>query len=339
PLHGRARADHRIRERSAPRHGPRQRKERARHAALPRGRGGHPRVLVGGALAAPRAPALAHLRHPRRHRVRVQRTGHRGARLEAHAAPARAHGSRGLPRHVPRPARCAARGARGAGNARACTARRRARRAGLPIPGGGVSTLPLALGLGLAAGAHTATWGMYKDAPHEGFTWRRYARSILLSGAIAPALHLALGLDPTHAAGAVVLFGLTYACERGLVEFYKTFLREPDQSKYTIPMQFAVFGRVVESRRARYTVGAAVAALALALAAAVWRLPQPESPPARWLVLAAAGSAGGWFSAFGGAWKDAPIEGFDWFKFFRSPGIALGWALVISRFAGNYLLI
>ena len=202
-----------------------------------------------------------------------------------------------------------------------------------------MSTLPLALGLGLAAGAHTATWGMYKDAPHEGFTWRRYARSILLSGAIAPALHLALGLDPTHAAGAVVLFGLTYACERGLVEFYKTFLREQDQSKYTIPMQFAVFGRVVESRRARYTVGAAVAALALALAAAVWRLPQPESPPARWLVLAAAGSAGGWFSAFGGAWKDAPIEGFDWFKFFRSPGIALGWALLVSRFADNYLLI
>ena len=197
----------------------------------------------------------------------------------------------------------------------------------------------LALGLGLAAGAHTATWGMYKDAPHEGFTWRRYARSIVLSGVIAPVLHLALGLDPTHAAGAVVLFGLTYACERGLVEFYKTFLREQDQSKYTIPMQFAVFGRVVESRRVRLAVGAAVACTALALAAAVWALPRPASTAGQWLALAAAGSAGGWFSAFGGAWKDAPIEGFDWFKFFRSPAIALGWALVLSRLTDNYLLV
>jgi hypothetical protein len=202
-----------------------------------------------------------------------------------------------------------------------------------------VSAALLALGLGLAAGAHTATWGMYKDAPHEGFTWRRYARSIVLSGVIAPVLHLAFGLDPTHAAGAVLLFGLTYACERGLVEFYKTFLREQDQSKYTIPMQFAVSGRVVESRRVRHTVGAAVAGAALALAAAVWVLPRPGSPAGQWLALAAAGSAGGWFSAFGGAWKDAPIEGFDWFKFFRSPAIALGWALLISRFADNYLLV
>ena len=82
-----------------------------------------------------------------------------------------------------------------------------------------MTALLLALGLGLAAGAHTATWGMYKDAPHEGFTWRRYSRSIVLSGVIAPVLHLAFGLDPTHAAGAVVLFGLTYAAERGQLTF------------------------------------------------------------------------------------------------------------------------
>jgi hypothetical protein len=202
-----------------------------------------------------------------------------------------------------------------------------------------VSAALLALGLGLAAGAHTATWGMYKDAPHEGFTWRRYARSIVLSGVIAPALHLAFGLDPTHAAGVVVLFGLTYVCERALVEFYKTFIREQDQSKYTIPMQFAVFGRVVENRRVRLTVGAAVACAALALIAVVGALPRPASTAGQWLALVVAGSAGGWFSAFGGAWKDAPIEGFDWFKFFRSPTIALGWALIISRFTDDYLLI
>ena len=37
--------------------------------------------------------------------------------------------------------------------------------------------LAIALAIGILAGLHTATWGMYKDAPHEGFTWFRYFRS------------------------------------------------------------------------------------------------------------------------------------------------------------------
>ena len=37
----------------------------------------------------------------------------------------------------------------------------------------------LALSIGLLAGAHTSTWGMFKDAPHEGFTYRKYFRSIV----------------------------------------------------------------------------------------------------------------------------------------------------------------
>jgi hypothetical protein len=33
-------------------------------------------------------------------------------------------------------------------------------------------------------------------------------------------------------------------------------------------------------------------------------------------------SISGWISAFLGAWKDAPIEGFETLKFFRSPVVA-----------------
>ena len=40
-----------------------------------------------------------------------------------------------------------------------------------------ISHLLIALALGFLAGLHTSTWGMYKDAPHEGFTWGRYFRS------------------------------------------------------------------------------------------------------------------------------------------------------------------
>ncbi len=36
----------------------------------------------------------------------------------------------------------------------------------------------------------------------------------------------------------------------------KTFLREEDQSKYFIPMQFHILGRVVRARGLRWLVGA-----------------------------------------------------------------------------------
>ena len=52
------------------------------------------------------------------------------------------------------------------------------------------------------------------------------------------------------------------------------------------------------------------------------------------------GSVGGWLSAFGGAFKDAPIEGFETFKFFRSPARRRWlWALVLALFTSHYLII
>ncbi len=199
-----------------------------------------------------------------------------------------------------------------------------------------IGTLWAALGVGAAAGAHTATWGMYKDAPHEGFTWRKYARSIALGSLLGPTAAAAAGLDATRAAGAVVLFGLVYAVERALVEFYKTFVREEDQSKYTIPMQFAVFGKPVQDRARRFTVAAGVAAVALLLAFWTAHLDAASLPLPILLLI---GSAAGWVSAIGGAWKDAPIEGFETLKFFRSPAITGTYAFLISRLDGRMLIV
>ena len=106
----------------------------------------------------------------------------------------------------------------------------------IDMGGATIGTLLAGLGVGAAAGAHTATWGMYKDAPHEGFTWRKYARSIVLGSLLGPAAAAAAGLDATRAAGAVVLFGLVYAVERAPVDFYQTFVRAADQSKYTLSL-------------------------------------------------------------------------------------------------------
>src|SRR5919108_5543969 len=139
--------------------------------------------------------------------------------------------------------------------------------------------LLFAAGVGVMAGVHTATWGMYKDAPHEGFSRWKYARSIVLSTVIGVILSEGWGLDPRRAADLVVLFGATYAVERALAEIYKTFLRDEDQSKYFIPMQFAVFGKVVRSRGARLLAGAGYFGVMVALVAFVAWVDRTPGPP------------------------------------------------------------
>lgn len=186
-------------------------------------------------------------------------------------------------------------------------------------------------GIGLFAGLHTATWGMYKDAPHEGFAWRRYARSVWLGGAIGAALALA-GSAPLSAGAAVVFFGLVYALERAAVEFFKTFVRVEDQSKYFIPMQFHVLGRVVHGSIHRLLIGAGFVAVGAALLGVAIAL---RDSGASLLTIVLVGSLGGWFSALAGAWKDAPIEGFETLKFFRSPVVAAAYAGLLWRFTSD----
>jgi hypothetical protein len=199
--------------------------------------------------------------------------------------------------------------------------------------------MPFATLVGLSVGLHIATWGMYKDSIHEGFTLKRYGRSIVFGLVLAPLASAVTGLDASTASGAFALFGLTYALERATNEFWKTFIRDEDQSKYFIPMQFHVMGRVIRSRRVRLTVGLALVAVALGLLGLV-SLIQPEpGHEGSLLALVSIAGIGGWYSAFGGAFKDAPIEGFETFKFFRSPVVATAYGLLVSSFTESYPLI
>jgi hypothetical protein len=179
---------------------------------------------------------------------------------------------------------------------------------------------------------------MYKDAPHEGFERRKFLRSILLGGVIGPGAAHLMRLDPTTASGAVLLFGVVYVLERLIAEIYKTFLRQSDQSKYAIPMQLAVLGRPVQSRAVRVVLGAAYSAVLLGLAILVHRyLGQAgQLSPA---MVALVGSIGGLVSACGGAWKDAPFEGFQPLKFLRSPLLAAGWALLLAQLSADIIVV
>ncbi len=197
----------------------------------------------------------------------------------------------------------------------------------------------IALATGLAAGLHSATWGMYKDAPHEGFSWNTYVRSPIVATGIALALVHWTSLGPAGPVGIVLLFGVTYGLERAFLEIYKSFLRVEDQSKYTIPMQFAIRGKVVESTALRLTGCVVYVLVELMVLSGIYWFQQsgPELPVL--LVVFLVGSAGGWISAVGGAWKDAPVEGFLIFKFFRSPGIAFFYGLLLSTLTTNYVFI
>jgi hypothetical protein len=199
--------------------------------------------------------------------------------------------------------------------------------------------LLISLLIGLVAGTHVSTWGMYKDAIHEGFGWPKYFRSILVGGAIGLALQSATHIDVTRTAGMVVFFGLVYGLERLSLELWKSFLRVEDQSKYFIPMRFGIRGKPVMDNRIRWSVGVGVLIVILlsAWGAVALQRAFPDLPP--WLVLVTIGSLGGWLTAFGGAWKDAPVEGFETFKFFRSPGITLIWAILVASFTGSWLYI
>ena len=200
--------------------------------------------------------------------------------------------------------------------------------------------LPAAVSVGVLAGAHAATWGMYKDSVHEGFAWSKYARSVMLGAVIAGAVSLAFGAELRDASGVVLLFGLTYAAERGAVEVYKTFLRVEDQTKYVIPMQLHVGGALVRGRWDRALAGMAyVGAIATIIAgiAAFDRI-EPAALP-RVVAVLVVGSIGGWLAAVGGAWKDAPIEGFDPLKFLRSPIVATCCAVLLASLTDRYLFI
>jgi len=180
--------------------------------------------------------------------------------------------------------------------------------------------------VGALTGLHAASWGAFKDSPFEGFRTAKFLRSV--------ALGLAAALVVSRLTGAghlLVLVGLAYCVERLTTEWWKAILREDRQESYTIPMRLAVRGRTVDRRLIRYTVGLVVlAALVLAVSGAVALQDRTPVPPG-W-VLVVLGGLGGWLTAVGGAWKDAPIEGFETLKFFRSPAVATLWAWMLLPF-------
>ena len=198
-----------------------------------------------------------------------------------------------------------------------------------------ISSLGVAALVGVASGADASIWGMYKDAAHEGFGWPRFFRSIVIGAICGVLIQLVLKLDLPRPGAMLVLFGLAYAAERGIIETWKTFFRDEDQSKYAIPMQFQLRGKPLKTTGARLAVGFGYIGV-LALAGLL--ISRFDVGGGTLLKAAIAGFMVGCVIAVGGAWKDAPVEGFDPLKFFRSPIITTLFATALFPLSGSVLL-
>jgi hypothetical protein len=199
------------------------------------------------------------------------------------------------------------------------------------------ASISIAALVGLLSGTHASIWGMYKDAVHEGFALGRFCRSMIVGALCAILIETWLRLPMDDAGTLVLLFGLSYAAERGIVEVWKTFVRHEDQAKYFIPMQFSIRGRPVEHRGIRLAAGAAYVVVVALCLGAIGLL--DRAGPPRLTTILLVGLVVGLIVAVGGGWKDAPKEGFDLVKFFRSPMMTVVWALILSRLTDSALLI
>jgi hypothetical protein len=103
-------------------------------------------------------------------------------------------------------------------------------------------------------------------------------------------------------------------------------------------MQFGILGRPMKNAPLRIAIGIALALACVLVFFGLRALERRVDWPT-WLVVLTVGSAFGWISAFGGAWKDAPIEGFETFKFFRSPGVAAAWAVVVVQLTDSWVVL
>ena len=199
--------------------------------------------------------------------------------------------------------------------------------------------LVIAALIGVLSGAHSAIWGMYKDSIYEGFGFVCFIRSIVVGALAAVGIQLAIHLPLPDPAAIVVLFGVAYAAERGIIEVWKTFIREEDQSKFFIPMAFSIRGVPVASRGARLAAGAGYVAVVGLCLFGIAQLDRGNPDGADMFSGAMVGLIVGIIIAIGGAWKDAPKEGFQLLKFFRSPSMTMVCAVALSMLTDSYLQV
>jgi len=190
----------------------------------------------------------------------------------------------------------------------------------LPFAG----NLLLGVVLGLAAGLHAASYGAYKDSPHESFLLRRFIRELVFASGLAVALAWARISDGQSA---FVVYLSAFALSRIATEFWKLFVRVEPQDDYRIPTQIHWVKGVVHNPALRLLLGLGFLASIYGIYGLATVLPQAWPLPVRGLVV---GLSIGLCEGLAGAYKDGSIEGFYWHKFAKSPAFGALGGLIAS---------
>lgn len=180
-------------------------------------------------------------------------------------------------------------------------------------------------GLGIAAGLHGALYGAYKDSPHESFLPWRFAREVAF--ALGGAALLPFVLPSTRHQSAFVVYLALFALTRIVTEFWKLFLRVEPQGGFRIPTQIHCVIGVVGNPLVRLSLGIGFLASIYGLYEAFRRIPAWVPMPINGLLV---GLGIGTAEAMAGGYKDGTIEGFSWFKFFKSPSFGIVGGVIAS---------
>ena len=184
--------------------------------------------------------------------------------------------------------------------------------------------------LGLAAGLHGALYGAYKDSPHESFKPGRFTRE--LAFALLISLTLAYAVPATARQSGFVVYLSVFALTRVVTEFWKLFVRVEPQDEFRIPTQIHCVTGVVHHPLLRLLLGIGFLASIYGIWALCTLIPTGTPAPLRGLLV---GLAIGSAEAIAGAYKDGTIEGFYWFKFFKSPTFGAIGGLVAAGHAAD----
>lgn len=164
---------------------------------------------------------------------------------------------------------------------------------------------------GLIGVSNMILWGIYGDLLVEEFSPGKILRSLTLAAFWSVVLFVTNPLAPLF-----IVALATIALERITTEIYKALIRQENQEKYLIPSDLNLKG----SRWSKASAGVTILLLLLIL---VHNLQFDIGKP--YLVALV-----GFGIALGGMLKDAPYEGFDFIKFFRSPVVAVAVGVILT---------
>lgn len=157
---------------------------------------------------------------------------------------------------------------------------------------------------GLLGVINMILWGLYSDLLIERFSILKIFRSVLIGILWSILLFIINPNLPLFIIALVVI-----SLERITTEIYKALIRLEDQNKYKIPSDLNI--RV--NRKLKLFFGLL---LILILGILIYSIEIPINKIYLTLII-------GVFIALSGMLKDAPFEGFDLIKFFRSPIVAV----------------